>query len=256
MPVALITGANSGIGAAFAARLAARGYDLILVARDEVRLKGTADDLAHRFGGHVEVMSVDLADQEQLDRIATRLQEPDRPVDLLVNNAGFALGRSFLRSEVAEENRLLDVLVRAPLVLSHAAAAAMVQRGSGGIVNVASVAGWLPTGTYSAAKAWMIVFTESLATQLKDSGVSVTATCPGYVRTRLHERAELNMSAIPSWAWQDADAVVDDALAALAAGRVVTVPGIGYRAAATVARLAPSRLVAAAVQSRKPRRQQ
>jgi short-subunit dehydrogenase len=256
VPNALVTGASSGIGAAFATRLAARGYDLVVVARDEARLKERADDLIHRYGCVVEVLQADLADPVQLDRVAARLRAADRPVDLLVNNAGFALGRSFLRTDAADEALLLDVMVRAPLLLTHEALPGMVSRGSGGIINVASVAGWLPTGTYSAAKAWLIVFTESLAAQLNDSGVSVTATCPGYVRTQMHERAELNMTAIPSWAWQDADTVVDDALAALAAGRVVTVPGIGYRAAATVARLAPSRLVAAAMQRRKPRRQQ
>jgi short-subunit dehydrogenase len=246
MPRSLITGAGSGIGAAFAERLAGRGHDLVLVARDGDRLQSLADDLSHRYGASCEVLPADLSDRDQVQQVCDRLAADDDPVDLLVNSAGFALARSFLKTTPTDEEGLLDVLVRSVLLLSHAGLPGMVERGRGGVINVASVAGWTPSGTYSAAKAWVIVFTEGLAAGLAETGVKATVTCPGYTRTEFHQRADIAMDWLPAWAWQEADQVADDALAAFAAGRVVTVPGIGYRAAAALARHAPSSLVQAA----------
>lgn len=254
MPLSMVTGATAGIGRSFAERLATRGHDLVLVARDAERLAEVADDLGHRFGSRCELLPADLADREALQTVADRLAADDDPVDLLVNNAGFGLNRSFLRTPTADEERLLDVLVRSVLVLSHAGLPGMVERGRGGVLNVASVAGWTPQGTYSAAKAWVIVFTEGLATQLAGTGVKATVTCPGFTRTEFHGRADMDMGWLPEWAWQQPEQVVDDALAAFAAGRVVTVPGVGYRAAAALARHAPSSLVNAATGRRRPKR--
>ncbi len=204
MPTALITGATAGIGAEFARRLAAQGHDLVLVARDEDRLEATAADLKHRFGGAVAVLPADLADRDQCARVEARLADRDRPVDLLVNNAGFGTGHRFSRGQLADEERQLDVLVRAVLRLSHAAVGGMVERRHGGIVNVSSVAAWTPTGTYSAAKAWVTTFSEGLDAELAGIGVRVVAVAPGFTRTEFHDRAGMDMSSIPDWLWLDA----------------------------------------------------
>jgi short-subunit dehydrogenase len=246
MPTALITGATAGIGAEFARRLAAQGHDLVLVARDEDRLEATAADLRHRFGGGVVVLPADLAERDQCARVEARLADRDRPVDLLVNNAGFGTGHRFSRGQLADEERQLDVLVRAVLRLSHAAVGGMVERRHGGIVNVSSVAAWTPTGTYSAAKAWVTTFSEGLDAELAGTGVRVVAVAPGFTRTEFHARAGMDMSRVPGWLWLDADQVVRAALAALGTRRTVVVPGRQYRLLAGLARHAPSRLVARA----------
>jgi hypothetical protein len=244
VPVALVTGATAGIGHGFATRLAEQGHDLVLVARDQQRLHGVADALRHATGATVEVLPADLADRTQVQVVADRLADPERPVDLLVNNAGFALRTSFLRSPVADEEAMLDVLVRAVLVLSHAAASAMTTRGRGAILNVSSVAGWIPRGTYSAHKAWVTSFSVALAADLRARGVQVTAVCPGCVHTEFHDRADLDRSRIPDWAWLSVPEVVDAALADLRRGRAVSIPSARYRAVATVARHVPTRLLA------------
>ncbi len=249
MPTALITGATAGIGAEFARRLAAQGHDLVLVARDEDRLEATAADLRHRFGGAVEVLPADLADRDPCARVEARLGDRDQPVDLLVNNAGFGTGHRFSRGQLADEERQLDVLVRAVLRLSHAAVGGMVERRHGGIVNVSSVAAWMPTGTYSAAKAWVTAFSEGLDAELAGSGVRVVAVAPGFTRTEFHARAGMDMSRVPDWMWLDADQVVRAALAALGTRRTVVVPGRQYRLLAGLARHAPRRLVARATRS-------
>ena len=246
MPTALITGATAGIGAEFAHRLAAQGYDLVLVARDQDRLDATAADLKHRFGGAVEVLPADLADRDACAVVEARLADPDRPIDLLVNNAGFGTGHRFTRGELAEEERQLDVLVRAVLRLCHAGVGGMVERGHGGIVNVSSVAGWTPTGTYSAAKAWVTTFSEGLDAELAGTGVRVVAVCPGFTHTEFHARAGMDMTKVPEWMWLDADQVVRAALEGLAGRRTVVVPGRQYRLLAGLARHAPRRLVARA----------
>ncbi len=181
MTTALVTGATAGIGWSFCRRLADDGHDLVLVARDAERLEQRATELRDRSGVQVEVLPADLSDRAQVQRVADRLASADRPVDLLVNNAGFGIRTPFTRSDVADEERMVDVLVGAVLVLSHAAANAMRERGHGAIVNVSSVAGFAAMGSYSASKAWVTTFTEALATELAGSGVRVQAPVP-----RLH----------------------------------------------------------------------
>ena len=241
MGTALVTGGTAGIGHAFARRLAADGYDLVLVARDGDRLAQVAAELGARYGTAVEVMVADLAVRADVARVADRLA--GAPVDVLVNNAGFGLNTSFLGSDAADQERLLDVLCRAVLVISHAGAKAMVARGSGAIVNVSSVAGFAAMGTYGAAKAWVTAFTEALAVELSGTGVTATALCPGFVRTQFHDRARMNMSRLPARAWLDADTVVDACLADVRRGRVVSVPSARYRVAVFLARHAPRPLV-------------
>jgi uncharacterized protein len=245
MPIALVTGATAGLGAEFARQLAAAGQDVVLVSRDVERLEQRATELRLAYGVNVEVLPADLADRTQLDRVAARLADSDRPIGTLVNNAGFARRTSFLADDLAEEERAVDVMLRAVLVLSHAAARAMKDRGSGTIVNVASVAAFVAMGTYSATKAWVVVFSEALSRELAGSGVTVTAVCPGFVHTEFHQRANLNMSRLPEWGWVDAERVVREGLAGAARGRAVVVPTRRYAALVMVLRYLPRGLVRA-----------
>jgi short-subunit dehydrogenase len=243
---ALVTGASSGIGAAFARRLAADGYHLVVVARDANRLRSLADELSVRHGTTVEVLPADLADPAQLAKVEARMRDAERPIDLLVNNAGFVISRRFVRTSIEDQERMLDVLVRAVLRLTHAALAAMIDRGRGAVVNISSLAGFVPQSTYGAAKAWVTSFSEALAVELRGSGVRVMAVLPGYVRTELQERAGRRIR-LPRFLWLSADRVVDDALRDLRRGRVVSVPSKRYRVLAALIRLVPRPLVTALI---------
>ena len=242
-PTALVTGASAGIGLSFARRLAADGHDLVLVARDTDRLDAIADELATAYGREVDVIGADLSDRAQVQLVADRLADSARPIDMLVNNAGYGLNRRFLDGPVADDEQMLDVLCRAVLVLSHAAATGMRERGRGAIVNVSSVSGFVALGTYSAAKAWVTAFSEGLASELAHTGVTVTALCPGFVHTQFHQRAGLNMSRVPAVAWLDSDDLVHACLDDVRRGRVVSVPSPGYKAVVAIARHAPRGLV-------------
>ena len=235
----LVTGATAGIGAQFAGVLAEKGHDVVLVARDRARLENVSDDLRRTYGVATEILVADLADRAQVGKVAERLADEAEPIDLLVNNAGFGMSRSFLRNPVEQEEELLDVLCRAVLVLSHAAATAMRARGRGAIVNVSSVAGFAAMGTYSAAKSWVTVFSEALGTELSGTGVSVTALCPGFVRTEFHDRAGIDMGGLPAPMWLDARRLVVDALDDVARGRAVSVPGLPYRVLVAAMGLVP-----------------
>lgn len=240
---ALVTGASAGIGRAFAERLAREGTDLVLVARDRVRLDDLATRLRDRHGVAVEVLAADLSDREATERVCTRLADELRPVDLLVNNAGFGFTRRFLDNDVREEEAGLDVMVRAVLLTCHAAGRAMRARGRGGIINVSSVASFIANGTYSADKSWVTVFSEALASELAGTGVTVTALCPGFTRTEFHERARMEVSALPSSLWLDADEVAAQALRDAAAGKVVSVPGAQWKVITTAMRVTPRPLL-------------
>lgn len=243
MPTALVTGPTSGIGLAFARQLAATGHDLVLVARDADRLADTAARLQADHGVSTETLPADLATDEGTTAVERRLRDADPPVDLLVNNAGFALRKPFLANDVAVEERMQRILVLAVLRLTHAALPAMIERGRGAVVNVSSVAGWVPRGSYSAAKAWVTTFTEGLAVTLLGTGVRAMAVCPGYVRTEFHQRAGMNMAGLPRLLWLNADEVVSTALRDLGRGKTVSVPGAVYRSAAWLLPRLPRRLV-------------
>jgi short-subunit dehydrogenase len=249
MTTALITGATAGIGREFATQLAQRRHDLVLVARDVERLDRVADELRSRHRVEVEVLPADLSDRAQLEAVAGRLAAGDRPVDVLVNNAGYGLKGRFLHNDVSDEEQLFDVLTRAVLVLSHAAAKAMSSRGHGSIINVSSVAGFIAGGTYSAAKSFTTVFTEGLASELRGTGVTATALCPGFTRTEFHERARLRMDSLPGFMWLEAPGLVSDCLDDVEKGRVVSVPGVQYKALVGLLRVLPRSLVRAAAQS-------
>lgn len=243
MPTALVTGATAGIGAAFTRHLAAAGHRLILVARDAARLEQSRASLLSFGAPEVEVLVADLADADQRPVVAARLAAGD--VDLLVNNAGIGLGVSFQAASQAQLLAQLEINVTAPTLLCHAAVPAMVARGSGGIINVASIAGLIPGRgtTYAASKAYVISLSEGLSNALADTGVRVQALCPGFVRTEFHQRAGIDMDKTPSWTYVDIDELVVTSLADLRANRVLSVPGRLYSSLAVAARLLPRGMI-------------
>ena len=236
---ALVTGPTAGIGREIAAQLSARGYRLILVARDEQRLKDVARQL-----GNADVLPADLSDAAQ----RAAVEEAARDVDWLVNNAGYGLNSSFMKSSVDDEQKMLDVLVTAPMRLTHAALPAMAARGYGRVLNVSSVAGWVPFGTYSAAKAWVTVFSEGLAAQTPRN-IHITAVCPGFTRTEFHERADMQVDG-PGFMWLNAAQVAAEGIADCDRGKVISVPSLRYQALVQVARHAPRGALRRASQSR------
>ncbi|MFJ8016055.1 SDR family NAD(P)-dependent oxidoreductase [Streptomyces sp. NPDC096339] len=240
----LITGASAGLGAAFARGFAAKGCDLVLVARDKDRLDALAGELGRRFGVSCEVLPADLLDAAQCATVAERLADRARPVDVLVNNAGFGLPAPFPYSPVEDEERMLDLLVKVPLRLTHALLPGLRERRRGAVLNVSSVAGLLPTGTYGAAKAWITAFSESLRVDMEPYGVRVLAVVPGFTRTEFQERAGMDVSALRDAVWLEPEAVVARALRDLALRRPVSITGRRYRAYALAARHLPRDFVA------------
>ncbi|MAM54540.1 SDR family oxidoreductase [Microbacterium sp. UBA3394] len=244
MVTALITGASSGLGAEYARQLAARGADLVLVARDLEALDAVAEAIRACHRVEVEVISADLAVSDEVDRVVARLTAADAPVELLVNNAGFGLPLDFAANDVAREVDHLRVHVEAPLRLCHAALEGMLARGHGRIVNVASVAAYLPRSTYGACKRWLVDFSRWANAAYAARGVTVTAVCPGFTHTGFHERMGLapGREGVPGWMWLDAREVVTASLRAAAKGRGVSIPSFRYRALARVAALLPASL--------------
>jgi len=248
VPRALVTGATSGLGAEFARQLAARGHDLVLVARDATRLRARAAELATV---DVEILPADLTTDIGCTKTGERLERPD--IDVLVNNAGLGTYVPFGAGDLAVEERQLDLNVRAVLRLSHAAVRSMTGRGSGMIINVSSVAGFVPrasNATYSASKAWVTQFSEGLALQLADTDVSVTAVCPGFVRTEFHQRAQADMSHVPERMWLSAEEVVREALEDAFAGRTISVPSRRYQAMVVASRVLPRPVLRAVMKAR------
>lgn len=229
-PVALITGPTSGIGAGFARRYASDGYDLVLVARDVDRLTQLAGELRGEAGS-IEILPSDLADPADRTKVAERLAAGVR---VLVNNAGFGTSGEFWAADPELLQAQLEVNVTAVMHLTRAALPAMLDAGTGTVINIASVAGLVPGrgSTYSASKAWVISFSEGLAVGLQGTGVGVHAVCPGYVRTEFHARAGLDMAKLPSFLWLE----VDD---------VVSIPGPQYKVIVTAGRMIPRGLARA-----------
>src|SRR5688500_5184518 len=238
MTSALVTGATAGIGLEFARQLAARGHGLVLVARDEARLAAVAKELRAAYDIEVEVLVADLVDKAQSATVEARLADRSRPIELLVNNAGFGLKHRFLDNPIEDEEAMLDVLVTAVLRLSHAALGPMAERGRGGIINVSSVAAFLPRGTYSAAKAWVNSFSEWAHNEYKPKGVTVMALCPGFTKTEFHQRMEVKRG--DGFMWLEPDFLVRTALEDFDKGRVYSVPGAQYKAVRALTRVIPS----------------
>lgn len=232
MATALITGATAGIGNAFARELASRGMDLVIVSRDEERMRSVAAELTEFHGIEVEVLRADLSVREDMDRVAERIEDATRPVDMLVNNAGFGLHSSLLdASENDVHVRALDVMCLAMLILGGAAGRAMSARGSGTIINVASTSSAIYSGNYSSIKAWARTYSTALGLELRGTGVTVTGLLPGWVRTEFHERAGLNSGNLPSFVWIDADVLVRECLADAAKGKIESIPTFKWKLA-------------------------
>ena len=243
MATALITGATAGIGASYANLLAKEGFDLILVARDLPRLNKVAKELSKRFGVKAQCIKADLTKPSQLAKVEKRVADSKKPIDILVNNAGFGIKDSFTVSNLDKEQELLDVLVTAPMRLTHAVLPVMVKRNTGIIVNVSSVASFIAGGTYSAAKSYLTVFSESLHTELRGTNVKISALCPGFTRTEFHARGRMKMTALPKFMWLDSDKLVSKSWKHANANRAISIPGWQYKILSAIARNAPRPIV-------------
>ena len=243
MGTALITGATSGIGLEIAWELAAEKNDLVLVARNKERLEKIAEEMRQIADIRVEVLSADLSTMEGALTVAERVGSEERPIGLLVNNAGFGLGQDFVGGSLNRELQGLNTMVRAVLITCHAAADAMTRRGYGGILNVASMTALTAQGTYSAHKAWVRTFTEGLASRLEGTGVTVTAVCPGLVHTEFHERSNVDSTQWPNFAFSSPTTVARAAIDGVRRGTVIVTPTLRYRTAAAILRLAPRGLI-------------
>lgn len=251
---ACVTGASSGIGEAFARRLARDEYALTLVARSAERLESLASELRHTRRVAVEVRPVDLTDAAALEGLAAELASA--PPELLVNNAGFGTVGPFAELDIAREEALVRLNVWAVMRLTHAVLPAMIARGHGSIINVSSLAGETAgpfSASYAASKAFVTRFSEALAEELRGSGVRMQALLPGFTRTEFQARAGVDASKLPGFAWLTPESVVEASLGALEKDEILCVPGAGYRLLAGLQRLAPrglSRKLAAATYRR------
>lgn len=243
---ALITGASSGLGAEYARQLAAKGAHLVLVARDRDALDRLAKGLRATYGVEVEVLAADLLNARQRARVEERLADEARPIGVLVNNAGFGLPLSFEANDIDDEVAHLRLHVEVPMRLTHAALGAMLARGHGRILNVASVAAFIPRSTYGASKGWLVSFSRWANGRYAPRGVTVTAVCPGYTHTRFHERMGLppGKEGIPDSLWLDARDVVAASLRDAARGVAVSVPSLRYKILVALARFAPPSVAA------------
>ncbi len=241
MATALITGASRGLGEEFAWQLATARHDVVLVARDRDRLSSVADTIRGAAGVQAEVLVADLSTTEGLESVADRVADDTSPISLLVNNAGYGLGRGLLSTSWEEEQAALNVLVTATLRLSQVAGRSMTSRGHGAILNVSSVAAHLANSTYAAHKRWVLDFTEALAGQLHGTGVSATAVLPGLVRTEFHDGPDLEFmkSSYPEAAWISAEKVVESALTGVRRKAVVVTPSARYAAGVGLLRMLP-----------------
>jgi short-subunit dehydrogenase len=236
---ALITGASVGIGDCFARLLASEGYNLIINARSKDKLEERADYLRKTYNVEVEVLAADLA--TECEKVESYLA--NREIEVLINNAGFGLNQSFLSSPIDEEQRVLDVLVRAPMRLMHAVLPQMRKRNSGVIINVSSTAAFIAGGHYSAAKSYLTVMSESLHTQMLPTNVKVSSLNPGFVHTEFHQRAGMKMGAIPNFMWLDGDFLVKKAWSDALKGKAISIPGWQYKVLRAIIALAPRKTV-------------
>ena len=238
---ALVTGATAGIGESFTRLLASKGYNIALVARDEVRLHERAAGLREKYGIQTFVLPADLATKSGVKSVEKYIQSYE--IEVLINNAGFGINKAFTVSDLGDEQDLLNVLVRAPMRLMHVILPGMKERKSGTVINVSSVAGFIAGGTYSAAKSYLTVLSESLNTELKGTGVIVSALCPGFTRTEFHQRGRMKMKGLPSFMWLNADKLVAQSWKDAQAHQPVSVPGWQYKLLVAIISIAPRSFV-------------
>jgi hypothetical protein len=242
-PLALVTGASAGIGAAYARRLAAQGYDLLLVARRVDRLNGLAAELSRRHGVRAEALPADLTKEAELKVVEDRMAREEH-LEFLLNNAGFGASGRFYESPLEIQDAMHRLHVIATMRLSHAALRKMTARGKGAVVNVSSVAAFIarPGSTsYGATKAWMNAFTEGLYLELKQarSPVRVQALCPGYTLTEFHDVIGFDRKQVPASLWTPVEKVVDASLKGLERNKLFVVPGWRYKFIVYLLRLIP-----------------
>ena len=244
--VAVVTGASAGIGREFCEQLAARGHDLLLVARDRGRLDALAAELRQRHRVGAEVAQADLSAEGEIVGLAARLRDGEPPA-LLVNNAGFGTRGVLAEGDPERQAAMLRLHTLAPLRLSMAVLPGMVRRGHGAIVNVSSVASFVYSpgnANYCATKAYLTTLTEGLAEELRGTGVQAQALCPGFTRTEFHQRMQAGTGDQPAFSWLSARRVVEESLGCLdRGGPVVCVPGAGYKVLVPLIRLAPRRAI-------------
>ncbi|MBV4523868.1 SDR family oxidoreductase [Pseudomonas sp. SWRI74] len=225
---ALVTGASSGIGAVYARRLAARGFDLLLVARDLQRLEEAASKLRDEYGVQVEVLKADLTQKDDVLKLEQRLRS-DSSISLLLNNAGVAADGLLANADMNQLEQLIQLNVTAVTRLASAAAASFAKAGRGTIINIASVVALFPerfNATYSASKAYVLSLTQSLNAELDGTGVKVQAVLPGVTRTEIWERSGIDATQIPAEMVMEAGEMVDAALSGLDQGELVTIPSL------------------------------
>jgi short-subunit dehydrogenase len=238
---ALVTGASSGIGESFTRLLAAEGFNLVLVARDEVRLNERAAGLKSKYGADSIVLVADLATESGCAKVEDFIANNE--VEVLINNAGFGINKAFTMSDLVKEEEVLKVLVRTPMRLMHVALPKMKERNSGIVINVSSVAGFIAGGAYSASKAYLTVLSESLNTELSATKVKVSALCPGFTRTEFHQRGRMKMAGLPQFMWLNSDALVAKAWKDALAGKPVSIPGWQYKVLVGIISSVPRSLV-------------
>jgi short-subunit dehydrogenase len=238
MKLAVITGPTSGIGLAYAQELAREGYELLLVGRNEIKLKQLQLDINAKS----EIFVADLSVQAEILRVGSHL-EGLKQIDLLVNNAGFGSSLPFSQNSLAEEIEQMEILMKAVMVLTHATLPKMIKQNSGIILNISSVAAWVPTGTYAAAKSWVTSFTESISAELKGSKVQVTAVAPGFTKTKFFDRSQMKDDDVPNWLWLTPEQVAKESLKDARSGQLISIPGAQYKAVSTVTRSLPRPLV-------------
>ncbi len=242
---ALITGASSGIGTAFANLLAAQGHNLVLTARRADRLEQLATELRARHGVTVQVLAADLADPKTPEWLVTQIAETGAAVDILINNAGYCGNHTFVGAPWETSAGELQLMVTAPTELAHRVAAGMAQRGYGRIVNLSSQSAFFPPGAswlYTAIKTYVLQMSQTLDMELKPQGIHVTALCPGNTRTEFHTVMGAGAVAekLPPFMWQDADTVAAAGWAAVEKGTPVCIPGTANKVFAYAMRSLPA----------------
>ena len=238
---ALVTGATSGIGESFTRLLAENNYNIVLVARDMPRLQERARELEAKFRVETHIIQADLSTDAGCAAVEHYIA--NNQVDVLINNAGFGLNKAFTISALDAEQQMFDVLVRTPMRLMHVALPLMKQRNKGVIINVSSVAGYIAGGTYSAAKSYLTVLSESLHTELSGTNIKISALCPGFTRTEFHQRGRMSMKGLPSFMWLDSDKLVAKAWSDALKGEAVSIPGWQYQLLVFVIQTLPRSII-------------
>jgi short-subunit dehydrogenase len=238
---ALVTGATAGIGESFTRLLADNNYNIVLVARDLPRMQERARELETRFKVSTHVIQADLATDDGCAIVEKYITS--NQVDVLINNAGFGLNKAFTMSELVAEQQMMDVLVRTPMRLMHSALPGMKERDKGIVINVSSVAGYIAGGSYSAAKSYLTVISESLNTELAATNVKVSALCPGFTRTEFHQRARMSMKGLPNFMWINSDDLVAQSWSDALKGKAVSIPGWQYQLLVFIIQSVPRSIV-------------